>query len=173
MHEKAVLPTGCVITLISNMCQESDSSRQARGELGLCSRGTEAEEATDSHSSISALIREMMGKHVDAGEEKTIKFGKCLENVHLLWGSQGTICVFKRCCVGCELWAYSDLIQLSPPFLPSVQSFVPPQLSWIPSLAVSLRQQAAKTQTTVSVQSPPDRSLAADQKYFQTKTYIE
>lgn len=31
----------------------------------------------------------------------------------------------------------------------------------------------SKTQTTVSVQSPPDRSLAADQKHFQAKkTYI-
>ncbi len=105
------------------------------------------------------------------GRKKIIKFGKRLEMVHLLWGSQDTICVFKYCCAGCELWAYSDPIQLSPPFLPLVQSFVPPQLSWIPSLAVSLQQQAAKTQTTVSVQSPPDRSLAADQKYFQTKTY--
>lgn len=171
MHKRAVLPAGCVITLICNMCQESDSSHQAREELGLCSRGTEAEEATDSHSSISALIREMMGKH--AGEEEMIKFAKCLENVHLLWGSQDTICVFKCCCVGCEIWAHSDLIQLSPPLLPSAQSLVPPRLSWIPSQPVSLRQQAAKTHTTVSVQSPPDRSLAADQKYFQTKTYIK
>lgn len=98
------------------MCQESDSSRQVRGELGLCSRGTEAEEAADSHSSILALIREMMGKHVDAGEKKKIiKFAKCLENVHLLWGSQDTICVSKCCCVGCELWACSDLIQPPPP----------------------------------------------------------
>lgn len=33
MHKKASLPAGCVKTLISNMCQESDSSRPARGEL--------------------------------------------------------------------------------------------------------------------------------------------
>jgi len=73
MLKKAFLPAGCVITLIINMCQESDSSRQARGELGLCSRGTVAEEATDSHSLISALIREMMGKRVDAREGKMIR----------------------------------------------------------------------------------------------------
>lgn len=64
MHKRAFSPPGYVITLISNICQESDSSRQARGELGLCSRGTEAEEATDPHSSISALIRETSEKNL-------------------------------------------------------------------------------------------------------------
>ncbi len=82
------------------MCQEFDSSHQARGELGLCSRATEAEEATDSHSLISALIREMMGKRADAGEGKMIKLAKCLENVYLLLGSQRTICVFKMLLCG-------------------------------------------------------------------------
>lgn len=122
-----------VITLISNMCQEPDSSRQARGELGLCSCGTKAE-ATDSHSSISALIREMMGKHTDAGGGKIIKFAECLENVHLLWGSQDTICVFKCCCVGCEIWACSDQIQLSPPLLPLAQPLVSPPQTLLDSI---------------------------------------
>lgn len=70
MHKKAFLPVGCVIALIPSMCQESDSSRQARGEPGLCSRGTKAQEAMDSHSSRSASITEKMGKHSDAGEEE-------------------------------------------------------------------------------------------------------
>lgn len=115
MHKKAVLPAGCVITLISNMCQESDSSRQARGELGLCSRGTEAEEATDPHSSISALIREMMGKHADAEED-----GIVLKTSTFAGGVETLSCVFNCCCVGCEIRACGDLIQLSPPLLASV-----------------------------------------------------
>lgn len=70
-------------------------------------------------------------------------------------------------------------MQWSDPAVPTPSPFSaasrlsPPKLSWIPSLPVSLQQRAAKTQTTVSVQSPPDRSLAADQEYFQTKTYIK
>lgn len=49
MHKKAVLPAGCVITLISNMCQESDSSRQAGGGAGIVQprhRGREGHRST-------------------------------------------------------------------------------------------------------------------------------
>lgn len=103
-----------------------------------------------------------MGKHVDAGEGEIIRFAKCLENV------QGVkaLSVILNTVVWAELW-------VSDPAAPTLSLLVSPRLSWIPSLPVSLRQQAAKTQTTVSVQSPPDRSLAADQKYSQTKTYIK
>lgn len=81
MHKKAFLPAGCVLTLISSMCQESDSSRQrARGELGLCAAVAPGQEAVDSHSSVSGLIREMMGKHADAGGGKKV-IAKCLENI--------------------------------------------------------------------------------------------
>lgn len=95
---RAVCPRG-VITLISNMCQESDSSRQAGGggggggkskkkkqkkqrNWGLCSCGTESKGATDPHSSLSALIRGMMGKtHGSAGRGDLIKVAKRLESV--------------------------------------------------------------------------------------------
>lgn len=63
-----------------------------------------------------------------------IKFAECLENVHLLWGSQDTICVFKCCCVGCEIWACSDQIQLSPPLLPLAQPLVSPPQTLLDSI---------------------------------------
>lgn len=75
------------------------------------------EEARGAHSSIAGLVGEMIAKPSDVGEEND-QFAKCLENVHLLRGSRGTICVFKRCCVGCEIWARTDLNQLSRPFSP-------------------------------------------------------
>lgn len=106
-----------------------------------------------------------------------IKFAKCLENVHLLWGSQDAIFVFKWFCEGCETWACRDQIQLSPPLLPSAsRPHPPPPKKSSPGFhhcLLYLQQQAAKRQTTVSVQSLSDRSLAADQKHFQTKTYIK
>lgn len=80
------------------MCQESDSSRQARGELGLCSRGTEAEEATDSHSSISASIREMMGKHINAGEGKNDRLPKA-SKMSTFSGGVKTLSVFLKAVV--------------------------------------------------------------------------
>lgn len=103
------------------MCQETDSSRQKRGELGLCSRGTRGEEATHSHSSIWALIREVMGKQVNAGEGNDP-----LPEAQRMSASQDTICIFKKgSCVGC------DLIQLPPPDPSSPQFLVPLHLSWI------------------------------------------
>lgn len=74
------------------------------------------QEATDLHSPLSVLIREMMGKHADAGEEKNDQVqAKRLENVQLCCGSQDAICVLNA-----VLWAINHghtAIQLPPPFL--------------------------------------------------------
>lgn len=105
------MPAGCVRALISNMCQESDSSRRARRGAR---RGTGGPEATDSHSSPSLLIRGMMGKHVNAeGRKKIIRFAEGRENVP--WMSRDASRAFECRCVGCELRAYGDPIQLPPP----------------------------------------------------------
>lgn len=90
----------------------------------MCSCGTKAG-ATDSHSSLSALIREMMGKHTDSQEGALSRLPNGLKSVHrrlfFLWESRHYLCFLKRCCVGYEIWACSDQIQLSPPLLPSTQ----------------------------------------------------
>lgn len=172
MHKKAVLPAGCVITLISNMCQESDSSRQARGEPGLCSRGTEAEEATDPHSSISASIRGDDGKTQTQRRKESSEFLPNALKMSTFPGRSGdAICVFNCRCVGCEIWACGDLIQLSPPLLAPVSRPSPTLLDSITACVSTAtggrrRRQQFLFSLLLIAPWPPTK------KHFQTQTYI-